>query len=360
MGWLADQNQTLYIRRAERRNSHGQAAAIADRAQRPATADLVSRRHNWGRARPSAVSLDFARSRRAASAGSGGPPRRDRLRRGEEHFRLAQARNRQGQCAANPRASRADAGHRPPARPASAFVRPQGDRPFSAQRHRCRARRFKPGATYSIGRLNDAPARKFPHQVVRLPDERLRRRAHGGIAWRQWPDPRRGRRGRRFGRPQHLPHSRESRRKGLFGRRPVETRGRHAADDRARRLRCPGRGRRGAQALADDRHRRRPAGLSPPARPGRRGGSRAPRGRHRYAGHLQIRHAAAAPPRIPQRLPHRAGRLRQILHLLRRALHSRRRSLAAVGRHHRRGACFGRRRRARNRPARPERQRVER
>ena len=29
MGWLADQNQTLYIRRAERRNSHGQAAAIA-------------------------------------------------------------------------------------------------------------------------------------------------------------------------------------------------------------------------------------------------------------------------------------------------------------------------------------------
>ena len=29
MGWLADQNRTLYIRRAERRNSHAQAAAIA-------------------------------------------------------------------------------------------------------------------------------------------------------------------------------------------------------------------------------------------------------------------------------------------------------------------------------------------
>ena len=29
MGWLADQNQTLYIRRAERRNAHEQAAAIA-------------------------------------------------------------------------------------------------------------------------------------------------------------------------------------------------------------------------------------------------------------------------------------------------------------------------------------------
>jgi 1-acyl-sn-glycerol-3-phosphate acyltransferase len=29
MGWLADQNHTLYIRRAERHNAHGQAAAIA-------------------------------------------------------------------------------------------------------------------------------------------------------------------------------------------------------------------------------------------------------------------------------------------------------------------------------------------
>jgi 1-acyl-sn-glycerol-3-phosphate acyltransferase len=29
LGWLADQNQTLYVRRAERRNAHDQAAAIA-------------------------------------------------------------------------------------------------------------------------------------------------------------------------------------------------------------------------------------------------------------------------------------------------------------------------------------------
>ena len=67
-----------------------------------------------------------------------------------------------------------------------------------------------------------------------------------------------------------------------------------------------------------------------------------------------------APPRRAQRLPHRPGRLRQILHLLRRALHPRRRDLAAVGRHRRRGACAGRSRRARDRPARPERQRLER
>ncbi len=54
-------------------------------------------------------------------------------------------------------------------------------------------------------------------------------------------------------------------------------------------------------------------------------------GRHRHAGDLQVRRLPSAPPRQPERLPHRAGRLRQILHLLRRALHPRRRDLAAVG-----------------------------
>ena len=73
------------------------------------------------------------------------------------------------------------------------------------------------------------------------------------------------RRGRRPGRPQHLPHPRESRRKSLFGCRPAAPRRRLAAADRAGRLRRPGRGRRGPGALADDRHRRRPASLSPPA-----------------------------------------------------------------------------------------------
>ena len=48
-------------------------------------------------------------------------------------------------------------------------------------------------------------------------------------------------------------------------------RGRHAADDRARRLRGAGRGREAHRRVQDDRHRRRPAGLSPPARDGRRG-----------------------------------------------------------------------------------------
>jgi 1-acyl-sn-glycerol-3-phosphate acyltransferase len=35
LGWLADQNQTLYVRRAERRNSHSQAAAIATALRDP-------------------------------------------------------------------------------------------------------------------------------------------------------------------------------------------------------------------------------------------------------------------------------------------------------------------------------------
>ncbi len=43
-----------------------------------------------------------------------------------------------------------------------------------------------------------------------------------------------------------------------------------------------------------------------------------------------------------QRLPHGAGRLRQVLHLLRRALHAWRRDLAPVDGHCRRGARAGR------------------
>ena len=83
-------------------------------------------------------------------------------------------------------------------------------------------------------------------------------------------------------------------------------------------------------------------------------------GRHRHAGDQQVRRASGAAPGEPERLPHRAGRLRQILHLLRRALHPRRGDLPAMGRHRRRGPGAGRRRRARDRPARPECERLER
>ena len=45
--------------------------------------------------------------------------------------------------------------------------------------------------------------------------------------------------------------------------------------------------------------------------------------RYRHAGGAQVCRAAAAPPPGRQRVPDRAGRLRQILHLLRRALYTR-------------------------------------
>jgi hypothetical protein len=64
----------------------------------------------------------------------------------------------------------------------------------------------------------------------------------------------------------------------------------------------------------------------------------ASRARHRHAGDQQVRRAALAPAKSAPPLPHRAGRLRQILHLLRGALYPRRRSQPAVRRDRRRGA----------------------
>jgi hypothetical protein len=63
--------------------------------------------------------------------------------------------------------------------------------------------------------------------------------------------------------------------------------------------------------------------------------------------------ASAQPDR---RVPHRSGRVRQVLHLLRGALYARRRSLAAGVGHSGRGAGVGRGRRARDHASRTERQ----
>ena len=87
--------------------------------------------------------------------------------------------------------------------------------------------------------------------------------------------------------------------------------------------------------------------------------------RHRVPGRGQVRGAGRAGARgDPQarrvELRHRAGRLRQVLHLLRRALYARRRSLAAGGADRRRSRTPGRRRRARGHADRAERQRLSR
>ena len=85
---------------------------------------------------------------------------------------------------------------------------------------------------------------------------------------------------------------------------------------------------------AGRRYGRRAAKLSPAAGADRRAHARAARGRrHRVSGRGQVRCTCRRPHRRdPQprrhRFPDRAGRLRQILHVLRRALHARRREVA--------------------------------
>ena len=73
---------------------------------------------------------------------------------------------------------------------------------------------------------------------------------------------------------------------------------------------------------------------------------------------------AALPERAPATraygFPHRAGGLRQVLHVLRGALHARRRIFARRCRRRGRGPPPGRARRARDHAARPERQRLSR
>ena len=83
-------------------------------------------------------------------------------------------------------------------------------------------------------------------------------------------------------------------------------------------------------------------------------GERRSPGRHRHAGARQVRRVAVAPPREPERVPDRAGRMRQVLHLLRRPLHARRRDLAAVGDILAEAQSLVDARRARDRAARPE------
>ncbi len=139
------------------------------------------------------------------------------------------------------------------------------------------------------------------------------------------------------------------------------------------RLRRPGRGRGDRAPPARRRHRRGPAGLPPPARASGRGRAQgrdpprrqAPAGRrrarHRLPGREQVRSPAGAAGRARRLgLPVDPGRLRQVLHLLRRALYARRRVFAAgVGGAERSAPARGGRR-DRDHAARPERQRLPR
>ena len=103
--------------------------------------------------------------------------------------------------------------------------------------------------------------------------------------------------------------------------------------DRGGRLRRAGRRRGDHPPRAGRRSRRRTAELSPPARPARARRAHRQGRRHRVPGRGQVRRAGAAEPggnarARRHRLRHRAGRLRQVLHLLRRSLYARRRGFA--------------------------------
>ena len=77
---------------------------------------------------------------------------------------------------------------------------------------------------------------------------------------------------------------------------------------------------------------------------------------NRFSGAGKIRFPAGAGSQRRQRLPHRAGRLRQVLHLLRGALYARLRTFAPARSDPARGAAAGGQGRARDRAAGPERQ----
>ena len=150
----------------------------------------------------------------------------------------------------------------------------------------------------------------------------------------------RRRRRRRSRHSQHLPHPREGLREGLFRARPAararRTRPRATAadDDRGRRLRRPGRGR--ARSSAARRWSiswsdRRAITICRNCWRMREATARAVETEFPVEDKFDF-----LPPPTPRCDPrarhhgvrHRAGRLRQVLHLLRGALYARRRSLA--------------------------------
>jgi hypothetical protein len=212
------------------------------------------------------------------------------------------------------------------------------------------------------GRSAQAPL----HQDLRLSDERLRQRAHGRCPapaglWADRPG-----RGRRSGGAQHLPHPRKGDREGLFRARPDQgSEGGKAAAGGAMLVAVAGCV---AQAEGEEIMRRQPAVDLVVG----------PQSYHRLPELIARAHRAAgealaadfAPEEkfdaLPtaravirrHRLPHRAGGLRQVLHLLRGALYARRRIFAARPRRSWPRPGAGGAGRARGHPAGPERQRL--
>ena len=246
--WLCDQNDTVFIARDQRGTVAGQVEQVrAALGERPltifpegTTADGIG---------PAAVQAARCSSAVEPLAHEvTDPAGRARLRRcGRD--RLVRAASRASPTSA--RSSRDAAGPADDPLPRAAGGRgadqPQDDGRGGAGRDRGSVAASNPAANRLRARPMRQPRapRDLPGQELRLPDERLRRRAHGRAAGRAraCARPREGD-GRRPRRAQHLPHPREGGGEGLFGHRPAGEGGRRQpADDRGRRLRGAGRGR---------------------------------------------------------------------------------------------------------------------
>ena len=208
------------------------------------------------------------------------------------------------------------------------------------------------------------------HQDVRLPDERLRLRAHGRSARRRTAMPRRPRIEDADLVILNTCHIREKAAEKVYSdlgrvRAVKEERAPTGSETLIAVAGCV------AQAEGAEIIRRAPVVdlvVGPQSYhrlPELIARARAQRRRARRDGvprRGQVREPARAARRRARvsRVPHRAGRLRQVLHLLRRALYARRGVLALRRRRRARGAPARRQRRARNHAARPERQRLPR
>ena len=297
LGWLADQNRTLYIDRAQRGGAHKQVQQIADALDHPQPLAVFPE----GTTGSGRHLLPFRTTLLEAVA----PPPPDAHVRPVavdygDHADVVGWHSGEPGMANVKRVL----GHRGTMDVTVRLLHPlppSDDRKALARHARqaiAAALSSLAGADRPIGatQMTDLPktyrVKSFGCQMNVYDGERM-----AELLGAQGMTPGRRGRGRRPGRAQHLPYPRKSGREGLFGCRPPAPRGRQQADDRAGRLRRPGRGRRGQDAFQDDRPGGRAAGLSPPARDGRRGRQGRPPGRHRHAGDLEVRRASRPPQR---------------------------------------------------------------
>ena len=188
------------------------------------------------------------------------------------------------------------------------------------------------------------------HRNPRLPDERVRQLAHGRSAGRtSGPGSHRPRGRCRRDSAQHLLDPRTRARPRVFATRPLARTeaGQPGHGHRRRRL-CGQSGRRGdPRSRAVRRCGVRPADPAPSAgNDRRRAQQQAAAGRRVVPGNRKIRPPARAAHRRSERLCVSDGRLQQVLHVLRGAVHPWRRGQPTVRRRDRGNHSPGRTRRA--------------